>query len=151
MVYSLEKGERVPQSSLSPFSCCPQKCVRCQSMLTGKSAPVYDRSIDRQPDNGEEASYHEGTAQQFITAEKTAATTTWGRWLSSHLVAVQIEVPQMCDLTHRHSRALELCVGMGVITSEPEVYFCIAMTALQLLRCWRFLLRSWKLLHLLQC
>jgi len=108
--------------------------------------------IDRQPDNGEEASYHEGTAQQFIVAEKTAATTTWGRWFSSHLVAVQTEVPQTYERTHRDSRALELCAGIGVITSEPEVYFCIAMAALQLLRCGKFLLpRSWKFLLLLRC
>jgi hypothetical protein len=145
MIYLLEdKGEHVPRSSLCPFSCCPQGCVRCQSMLT------IDRLIDRQPDNGEEASYHEGTAQQFVVAEKTAATTTWGRWLSSHLVAVQTEVPQTYERTHRDSRALELCAGIGVITCELEVYFCIAMAALQLLRCGKFLLpRSWKLLLLL--
>jgi len=129
MIYLLEdKGEHVPRSSLCPFSCCPQGCVRCQSM-------------------------HEGTAQQFVVAEKTAATTTWGRWLSSHLVAVQTEVPQTYERTHRDSRALELCAGIGVITCELEVYFCIAMAALQLLRCGKFLLpRSWKLLLLLlQC
>ena len=90
-------------------------------MLIRRSAPV-GQLINGQLGISEEASYHERTVQQFISAKTTTTTGTWGRWPISVLDTlwfVRHEGLQAYDHTRDGSGALEGRAGMGVTTHNP--------------------------------